>query len=336
MEPLTVVNVAELSPGDAFVDLPAVDGRPLRWIGHSGLPANAIERRVRRPRLSRYRAAAAAARDGRHADALISHLPRMTAAAESFARLFGRRAPHLAFAFNFTKLPTGADRPRLTAAFARVEQFCVFSQHEIALYSDAFGLPPERFRPVIWSQSAPPVTETAVVPERPYAVAIGGEGRDFAALLEAARADPQIEWVVIARPNPLLEQAPPNMHVRYNLPLAETWGIAARAAAVAVPLLAHDTCCGHITIASTQLLGLPLVTTRSLATREYVEDFATTTVIDPGDADALAAAVRSEIDSGAERKAAAARDRAEAARRYDRATWADYVADFLRRHAVVG
>ena len=123
MKPITIVNVPDVSTAEVFVDLPAVDGRPLAWVQHSGLPANALERAVRRPRLSRYRAAWRAAGDARRADLVISHLPRMTAALERMLERRAVRQPHLAFSFNFTDLPAGRDLARLSRALAGVERF---------------------------------------------------------------------------------------------------------------------------------------------------------------------------------------------------------------------
>lgn len=333
MKPLRIVNVPDVSPGDAFVDLPDVDGRPVEWLAHSGLPANAIERAVRRPRLSRYRAAWQAAGDARGADMVISHLPRMTAAVEQAARLRGGRAPHLAFSFNFTDLPVGRDLARMRRAFASVERFGVYSRHEAGLYPALFGLPADRFRAMMWGQTAPAADPSAPVPDTPFVVAIGGEGRDYASIVVAARARPDVQWLAIARPNPLFDDAPANLAVRFNLPAPLTWGIARRAAAVIVPLRSKETCCGHITIASTQLLGLPLVTTRSHATHEYVDDTPGTTVIEPGDIDALAAAAAAAVADPAPGRTAAQSARDAIRTRYDRTAWADVIADFARDFA---
>lgn len=330
MKPFRIVNVSDVSPGDAFVDLPAVDGRPVEWRGHSGLPANAIERAVTRPRLSRYRAAWHAAGDARRADMLISHLPRMTMAVEHAARLRGRHAPHLAFSFNFTDLPHGDDLARMRRAFAPIERFGVYSRYEAGLYPELFGLPADRFRPMMWGQAAPAVDASAPVPARPFVVAIGGEGRDIAGLVAAARARPDIEWIVVTRPHALFDAAPANLHVRFNLPAPLTWGIARRAASVIVPLRSEETCCGHITIASAQLLGLPLVTTRSHATHEYVDDTPGTTVVEPGDVAALAAAAAAAIADPAAGHALAEGARAAVTARYDRAAWGRFIGDCAR------
>lgn len=330
MAPIRIVNVPDVSSSEAFVDLPGIDGRPLEWIGHSGLPENALERAVRRPRLSRYRAAWQATRDARNADFVISHLPRMTAAVEHFARWRGNRRPHLAFSFNFTDLPEGNDLRRMQTAFADVERFCVYSRYEASIYPDLFNLPGNRFQPVMWGQQAPIVDTSAEIPDRPFVVAIGGEGRDYAGIIEAARARPDISWIVIARPNSLFDTAPSNVAVRFNLPAPLTWGIAARAAAVVVALRDETTCCGHITIASTQLLGLPLITTRSYATEEYVAGIPNTVVVEPSDPDMLGSAAseaiaRSNADPGQSDAV-----RALAQERYDRTSWAKYIANFAR------
>ena len=333
MKPIRIVNVPDLSPGGAFVDLPDVNGRSLEWIGHSGLPASSLERIVRRPRLSRYRAAWQAAGDAREADLVISHLPRMTAAVEHAARLRGRRAPHLAFSFNFTDLPEGRDLARMRNAFARVERFAVYSRYEAGLYPQLFDLPADRFSSIMWAQQAPPTDQSAIVPDGPYVVAIGGEGRDYAAIVAAARARPDLQWLAIARPNAALDAPPSNLAVRFNLPAPSTWGIAQRAAAVFVPLKTETTCCGHITIASTQLLGLPLVTTRSQATAEYVDATPGTTVVEPGDVDALvnaAALAIANAEPGALPRSA--QDSIKA--RYSRDGWARFVSDFIRQIAL--
>lgn len=334
MQPITIVNVADLSPREPFVNLQEHQGRPVRWIHHSGLPQNALERMVRRPRLSRYRAAAAGARDARGAQVLISHLPRMTAALQSFARFAGKQIPHLAFSFNFTELPRGVDMGRLRRAFASVSQFCVYSQHEVGRYAEALNLPADRFRPVSWTQEPPPVDLDVAHPDGPFVAVIGGEGRDFASVLEAAKAAPELQWVIVARPSAQLASVPRNVTVHFNLPLAKTWGLAYHAAAVIVPLLSEQTCCGQITIATAQQLGIPLITTRSHATAEYVAGFAGTQVIEPGQPEALASAARSVAGSPGQARALAMGDRAEARQRYHRSRWDAYVDDFLCRAGI--
>ncbi len=328
MDSIRIINVPDMSPGDAFVDVPEIDGRRTAWIGHSGLPSNALERRVRRPRLSRYRAAWNATGEERRSAVLISHLPRMTQAVELAARVRGRRLPHLAFSFNFTDLPRGRDLALMRRTLSMVEQFCVYSGHEATLYPELFDIPADRFRQVMWGQSAPAADPSAATPDGPFVMAIGGEGRDIDGILAAARLRPDLRWVVVTRPNRALENPPGNVSVRFNLPAALTWGMALHAAAVVVPLRSEDTCCGHITIASTQLLGLPLITTRSHATREYVEGMPGTDVIESNDPDGLAAAAARALSDPIAIRSTAGLARDLAAARYDRAAWARLIVDF--------
>jgi glycosyltransferase involved in cell wall biosynthesis len=98
-------------------------------------------------------------------------------------------------------------------------------------------------------------------------------------------------------------------------------------------LLGPETCCGHITIVSARLLGLPIITTASRGTVEYTEDFDGTVVVPAGDTDRLQEAIlhiREDLDGARTRSSA---DAAVAQVRYGRGLWADYVSDFLERVA---
>ena len=329
---IVIVDVAELTSVDAkFINLLEVDGLSVLWRRHSGLPQNAIERAVTRPRLSRYRAAYFAARDSRDADAVISHLPRMTAAVADLSRLAGNRIPHLAFSFNFTVLPCKVQRARMKTAFTRVDQFCVYTDFEAAIYADAFGIDPARFRPVSWTQDTP-IVATGAHPQfaAPYVVAVGGEGRDFATLIAVARRLPAIHFVVIARPTAALADAPANMTVLFNVPEPVCWQAAAGADAVLVPLTGPETCCGHITLVSARLLALPIVTTASHGTRSYTDGFAGTSVVPHADPDAFAGAIVALRKDPWTTKARVLADQRLAEALYNRSVWRDYVANFLR------
>lgn len=329
MKAARLINVPDLSSGDAFVDLPPFMGHPIEWVGYSGLPQNIMERIAKRPRISRYRAAWRAVGEAPRATAIISHLPRMTRTVEELAGLRGKRIPHLAFSFNFTDLPIGQERRRFVRALERVERFCVYSSYEAVLYSKIFSLPADRFSHVMWAQSAPAVDQSVQAPDKPFVIAVGGEGRDYESIVTAARARPDTTWLVIARPTTAFENAPDNVMAMYNLPAPLTWGLAKRAAAVVVPLRSAETCCGHITIASAQLLGLPVITTRSLATDDYVSGVDSSIVVEAGDSEALARAAAAAIADreSLREKAELALPQVEA--RYDRARWADLIMQFL-------
>ena len=321
-----VVNVSELTaPGAKFVDMPP----GVQRLDFSALPRNRFEQLVRRPRLSRYRAALEAVLAARGAP-IISHLPRMTAAVSALQVLASRRSPHLAFSFNFTDLPVGLDRSYMTRGFGRVDEFFVFSEYERGCYSRYFSLPEERFTRLIWTQDPPVVADRAApLPVNSYVSAIGGEGRDYRTLIAAAGMLPDISFLIIARPYNRMPELPPNVRLMTNVPLDLTWRIALESSCLVVPLKSRTTCCGHITLVSGELLGIPLLSTFSEATREYTEDVA---LCEPGDAKALSQMIRDHHSQAGLYKTAAA-DRILAKRvKYDRSRWEAAVQASLARY----
>ncbi|ODS93814.1 MAG: hypothetical protein ABS45_00085 [Comamonas sp. SCN 65-56] len=332
---MTAINVPDLSPADdAFTQLRT--RHALRWVGLSGQPANALERGIRGVRLSRYRAAAQAALRAGPGSFVISHLPLMTAAVAHLLRLRGD-VPHLGFAFNFTRLPMGRRLQYLRGALRHVDQMVVFSRYEQGLYAEHFGIERERFQSVIWTQGPPPVqAETGLNEVSPYLCAIGGEGRDFALLMQVARRlGPAMRVVVVARPQSLAGlQVPDNVTVLTNIPLAQTWAIARDSCGVLVPLLSRETCCGQITLVSAKLLGLPLATTRAHATREYVEGRAAVLECEPGDVAGFADLARRMYEEAASLRAVAQSQKSAEQAIHDRQHWAGLVDAFIERHVL--
>jgi len=328
---ILAINVADLCPEDDDFTLLAQEA--IVWRGFSGLPSNALERKVRGVRMSRYRAAFQAAAALRPERLIISHLPAMTAAASTAMALMGKHNRHLAFSFNFTSLPTGRRLTYMRRALRNVEQFAVFSAFEKPLYARHFDLDPAKIKPVIWTQDVPAVQTTPGLPlGAPYCCAIGGEGRDFKSLIEAARRAQSVRFVVIARPHSLTGLAiPDNVQVLSNIPSERVWRIAQDSLGVLVPLKSQDTCCGHITLVSAKMLGLPVITTFSHATQEYVEKREGVLVCEPGDPAALASLVVRLADEHRQIRSAA-QDAAEHERAvHDRSQWADYLRTFIAR-----
>lgn len=327
-----IVFAADISPADdPFIDLGDRAG-PHEWVRLSGLPANAIERRITRPRLSRYRAAWQAVRAADDRSIVISGLPLMTGAVANALAIERKRPPHLGFAFNFTDLPYGWRRKWLARSYARVTQFTPFSQFERGLYARHFDLDPDRIRPVIWTQDAPPLAPPGPPRARPYICAIGGEARDFGTLLGAlARRPNGMDAIIVARPHSIGGLAVPDgVQVLSNIPFDRTWRIAADSLGVLVPLRDEETCCGHLTLVCAKLLGIPLVTSFSKGTAEYVENRAGVLVTPPREVSALVQAIeRLGDDQAALRAAAEAAVPTETAF-HDRAQWAEYLAAFIR------
>ena len=106
------LNISDLMGPDWRFLQPYCNDPALTWRVFSGRPMNALERRVTRPALSRYRACLAAvwAARGRRSPVLVSHLPNVSLATAGFARRLAPRVPHVAFAFNYTQVPEGRRR----------------------------------------------------------------------------------------------------------------------------------------------------------------------------------------------------------------------------------
>ena len=234
------VSVYELNPEDAsFVDL----GQEFEAHNISALPRNAVERLVTRPRLSRLRAAVQAIASS-HGDPIISHLPRLAATIAGLQKTSGNRSRHLAFSFNFTRLPTGTSRAIFRATLGRVDRFVTFSEYETQLYADYFGIERDRLRWLPWAQSTPVVaTEPSPFSGRPYVCALGGEGRDYPTLMETARMLPHVDFVVIARSYNAVGVEPSNVRVLRDIAAPLAWRIACESRLMVLPLLSRETCC---------------------------------------------------------------------------------------------
>lgn len=308
----------------------------LTWSTHSGLPRPGLEQRIKRPHLGRYRAAYQATSEAKsHEDALlVGHLPLMSAATNLLRRHRCPDVPMIGFSFNFTTLPTGMQRKYMRNALRGIDEFVVYSRFEQESYPAYFDLDPARFRFLPWAMDPPrpaPVNPTGL--SGLYLCAIGGEGRDYALLAEVMRALPAVDMVVVARPYSIVGvDFPDNMHVFVNLPLAQTWRIAQDSSGLVIPLISPETACGHITMVGAQLLGIPLVITRSQGISDYVQygDAATARLIGARDKADLHAAIVELCDDpvAAKQRAETARTKAQAQNAL--ASWVAYFEDKKR------
>ncbi|OED50712.1 hypothetical protein AB838_01110 [Rhodobacteraceae bacterium (ex Bugula neritina AB1)] len=266
------------------------------WEFFHGTPKNWLERSVSRPHLGRYRAALQAVRSARARPAdsiLVSHLPAMTAATNLARRHLCPDVRHIAFAFNFTDLPTGYRLSYFRRALQGIEQFVVFSEAERALYSQTFNIPKDRLRMLHWAMDAPvPGSENPAPFDGPYLCAVGGEGRDYTVLAEALRYLPEIKLALVARPHSIAGiDFPENVYVFVNLPAPQTWRLAQESGGMIIPLKTGQTNCGHVTIVGAQLLNIPLIVTRSAGVIDYVDD-QTAFMTEPGNVADMIKAIR--------------------------------------------
>ena len=291
---VSMINVAESSPTSWVFLKDKMHDDTLEWYFHNATPRNWIEKHVRKPRLSRMRAAFCAAVDAKKHKArlIISHSPNVTFWTAIFCRLLNVKAKHLAFSFTFTKLPGRLVSLLMRYALRNVYKFTSFSNIERELYSKYFNLPIEKFDYLPWTMDTP-ATGGYVTDGKPYICAAGGEGRDYSTLVDAMKADAMkgldIDLVIIARPENLLhKELPQNVKLLTNVPLETFWSAIEQSKFSVVPMLSKETNCGHGTIVGGFALGKAVVTTYSYATHDYAVDEYNSLISEPGDAEGLA------------------------------------------------
>jgi glycosyltransferase involved in cell wall biosynthesis len=105
-----------------------------------------------------------------------------------------------------------------------------------------------------------------------YVCAIGGNGRDYRTLLEAAARLPEIRFVAVVRPDNLRGlSVPPNVIVRTNVPFEVAMNILRYSKFMVLPLAGTEVPCGHVTIVFAMQFGKAYVITDSAGVRDYAK-----------------------------------------------------------------
>lgn len=278
-----------------------ISGRALEWQGFStapaafsgkGLGAKAARRFASLARYQGAHALAIAAKS-RPFNLIVSHGPLATAWTAGVLGNAKNNARHLAFAFNFTDIPTGLRKTLMKRAFNAVDAFAVFTGGEQQLYADIFGLDPQKILRAPWGVAPPLKTLPAKEIAGAYMAVLGGEARDYEVLCRTAHLCPETKFVAIARPHNFDGLSPPaNLDVRFNLPFDQAWGLVAHAQAALIPLRSRDTPCGLVTLVGAMHLGKAQIVTEAAGVSDYIRNEDTGILTPPGDADAMAAAVQ--------------------------------------------
>jgi len=246
----------------------------LRWEFCNVRPRNAFERLVRRPNVAMIRACLDAVRTAkrRRADLLVTHDPRVTFWCGVFCRIIGVQVRHLAWSFNFPKLPRGLKRRWMARAFTDVDRFIVYSTMEKALYRQHFGIPAGKIDVVPWGVEPPIVSGPPLIPGD-CICAIGGNARDYRTLLAAMRELPGIPLALVVRPRNLRGLAiPPNVTPHVNVPLDHAMNILGHSRFMVLPLTGSEVPCGHVTLVAAMHLGKAFIITNSSGVSDYVID----------------------------------------------------------------
>lgn len=289
----TILNTTDLMDPEWQFLRPKMPDPAYTWETHTtraqaGLPGGVRMRRIQ--------ACLHAVRTAQRSESpiLISHLPNMAALTNLARKIFAQRVPQIAFAFNFTDLPSGIRRAAYTRALRGIDEMVVFSSHEQSLYAEHLGIPSDRIRFLKWAMDAPkPGPRSPEVPDGPYVCAIGGEARDYALLAHAMRALPRHHAVIVARPYSVTGiDFPDNVQVHLNLPPETTWRLAVDSLGMVLPLRSRETMCGHITFVAAQLLGIPMVVTDTLGLQDYIAPETVFRTVPAKDLEALSSAIQ--------------------------------------------
>jgi len=266
---------------------------PTRFTHIDTRARNLLELRLRRPHLARYRAAAQAgalARRG-EVDLLVTHGPLMSAWTEFFCA--GRRkVPHLAFSFNFTRLPKGPLLAMMKVVLPRIDRFVTFSTMERDLYANTFGIDPSRIDVMLWGVAPPSLPPTNPPFEGDYLCAVGGEGRDYATFMDAMRRLPHRRAVVVARPHNVTGlDVPANVTLRTNIALERVHELVRDSRFMVLPLLHAEVPCGHVTIVDAMYMSKAVIATASRGVADYLRHGENALLVPPADPGALAACI---------------------------------------------
>jgi glycosyltransferase involved in cell wall biosynthesis len=308
--------------------------RPLEWTFFRSSPRGPIDRALKRPlvgRLSEGWRLRRLARRGAF-DLIVTHLPYATAWMSDIVGDDAGGARRLAFAFNFTDIPAGAQQARMKRSFARIDRFTVFSTLERNLYTERFGIPPERIDLALWGANAPiEAPGPRIVSER-YVVALGGEARDYALFAEAARLTPNVTFVAITRPASLTGiDIPENLRHYVNLPWKDAWSLVFHADVAVVPLRDDLAPNGMVTFVGGMHLSKAQIVTKSQGLSDYAIDGETAIIVPPGNAAAMKAALDRVLADEALARRIGDRARAFAAAHCSEASTIAYFIDYLDR-----
>jgi glycosyltransferase involved in cell wall biosynthesis len=255
--------------------LEELGGKEVRWKYFSDQKRRFWQCVVKRPNfntaISALRAVLYAKRH--NARLLVTIGPRLSFWCGFFCRLFRITVDHVAFAFNFSELPTGWKRKIFGFGFRQLKSLRVASQIEKSLYSSYFGVPEHLIEARLWGMNVPDVSADPPVLNQPYVSSVGGNARDYVTLLEAARILCDVPMVWVVRPENVAGlELPPHVHVLRNIPYPHAMNVVANSQLTVVPLRDSKVPCGHVTLVSGMLLKRAIVATNSAGVLDYVTD----------------------------------------------------------------
>ena len=228
------------------------------------------------------------------AKAVVVHGPRLAAWFGLFAYVLSVKVPVIVYRFNFGDklLPAKSKLSIITFAYSRLDGFVVSSRIERELYAKAFSLPVDKFDFVHWARWPPQAEPEMPLEKGDYICAVGGNARDYATLMEAARRLPQLRFALVVRPENLVGLTiPANVSTYVDMPLGHAMNIVLHSRFMVLPLRASDVPNGHDTIVAAMHLGKALIVTNSSGVQDYARDGDNAVLVTPGSVDDLTAKI---------------------------------------------
>lgn len=198
-------------------------------------------------------------------------------------------------------------------AFASTDLLVTSALGEIDIYSRRLGIPRERFRFVPFHTNV--VNPGPVGGEKGYAFSAGRSGRDYEVLARAMQGL-DVDLVVVGDVGSLEGlKFPSRTKVLVDQPYERYLELLHGCDFVVVPLIDLPRSTGQVVILEAMAIGKPVVVTETVGTVDYVDSGENGLLVPPGDAEALATAIR-RLSSDPELRARLSEKGLEFARRH--------------------
>jgi len=288
---MNIINISDVPNNNWRWIEPSLENNGSNWVFYNSKPKNWFERLIKKPSLARIRTVFQALFVAKEGDLIVIHGPYLAFYYGIFSKLTNKKLTCIVYSFNFTSLPHGLSRTRMSYAFKIIDKFVAYSSMEKELYASWFNIPEDKIDICLWGVKKPGISKKALI-DYPYITAIGGNSRDYRTLMEAMKDLPSINLVAVMRPSNLIGlDVPNNVEVRTNIDRLDANNILGFAKFMVLPLVGSEIPCGHVTLVAAMHLSVPSVVTNSTGLDDYVSNNNNAIIVDDNDVGKLTKAI---------------------------------------------